>query len=110
VYNDRIALRVHIDAFHGDRALNNLALDILQAAITDDLHERLPRNDGIDWRAARGGNNQVCAVYRRGGVAANDPAADAKWVVDSAGAWLYALMAHPLPDLRARASDDPRGT
>jgi hypothetical protein len=31
-------------------------------------------------------------------------------VVDSASAWLHALMAHPLPDLRARVTNDRSGT
>ena len=107
VYRDRIALRVHIDAFHGDRTRNNQALDMLRAAIVDDLQERLPRHDGIDWRAARGGHNQVCAVYRTGGVEANDPAAEASWVTVGARAWLQTLLAHPLPDLRDRVRNDP---
>ena len=102
VYEDRIALRVHIDAFHGDRTRNEQAFDVLRAEIADDLHDRLPSHDGIDWRAARGGNNQVCAVYRRGGAAGNDPAGDASWITGCARAWLQSLLAHPLFDLRER--------
>jgi hypothetical protein len=110
VYDDRIALRVHIDAFHGDRARNNQALDIVRAEVAGGLQERLPRHDAIDWRAARGGNNKVCAIYRLGGVAAHDAASDASWVVDPARAWLHALIEHPLPDLIARVQHDPAGT
>lgn len=102
VYRDRIALRVHIDAFHGDRSANNRAIDLIRAEIADDLQERLPRHAGIDWQAARGGNNQVCAVHRIGGVEANNPGAHATWVTAAARAWLEALLAQPLPDLRER--------
>jgi hypothetical protein len=59
---------------------NEQAFDVLRAEIADDLHDLLPRQDGIDWRAARGGNNQVGASYRMGGVAANDPDSDASWL------------------------------
>ena len=51
---------------------------------------------------ATGGNNQVCAVYRTGGVTASDPAIDASRVTSCARAWLEVLLAHPLLDLRER--------
>jgi hypothetical protein len=102
VYDDRIALRVHIDAFHGDRGRNNAALDFVRAAVEADLRRHLPDHLRLDWRAARGGDNQVCAVSRASEVRPSDVEPDAKWVVASARAWLEALRLHPMPDLRAR--------
>ena len=51
---------------------------------------------------ATGGNNQVCAVYRTGGVTASDPATDPNRVMSCARAWLQVLLAYPLLDLRER--------
>jgi hypothetical protein len=62
----------------------------------------LPDHLRVDWRAARGGDNQVCAVYARGGTRQSNAAADAAWLVAAAGAWLTALSAHPIPDLATR--------
>jgi hypothetical protein len=102
VYDDRIALRVHIDAFHGDRPRNNAALDLVREAIETDLHTRLPTHLGLNWRAAQGGNNQVCAVSRTSGISSSDVDRDAKWVAAAARAWLEALLLHPIPRLRER--------
>jgi hypothetical protein len=102
VYDDRLALRVHIDAFHGDRRLNNRALDLMRFEVEHDLLDGLAGNPMLDWRAAVGGDNQVCALTRPGGISRGDIAGDAEWVTAAAGAWLAALSAHPIPDLRAR--------
>lgn len=102
VYADRIAVRVHIDTFHGDRRCNDDALAVIRTEIQADLLARLPAHREIRWRDARGGNNQVCAIVRGSGVRRNDVEGDADWIVATAGAWLDALRLHPIPDLRSR--------
>jgi hypothetical protein len=104
VYADHIAVRVHIDTFSGDRPRNEAAFDLVREAVEGDLLRRLPPGSSEpDWRAARGGNNQVCAITHPGGVDANRPGKDADWVASVVGAWLETLRANPLPDLRTRA-------
>ena len=104
VYEDRIAVRVHLDAFPGDRAGNNAALDLVRAEVEPDLRTQLPNQPELDWRAAVGGNNRVCAIARGGGVRHNDVNCDAEWIVAVARAWLTALSRHPIADLRARVT------
>lgn len=107
VYQDRIALRVHVDAFHGDRSRNNEAIDLIRSAIERDLLARLPDHREISWRAAKGGSNQVCAVVGGGGVGRDDVAGDADWVCAATHAWLEGLGRHPIPDLRSRVAERP---
>jgi hypothetical protein len=95
-----VQFRVHIDSFHGDRARNNAALDILRLHLEPDLLARLPDHDALDWRAARGGNNQVCAVTQRRSLGAQTVEEDASWIVDAANAWLRALQTHQITSLR----------
>lgn len=106
VYEDRIAIRVHIDAFPGDRAANNAALDLVRSEVEPELLTELltelPNRPELDWRAAVGGDNQVCAITRSGGVRRNDVDVDAEWTLAVAGAWLTVLFRHPIPDLRAQ--------
>lgn len=99
ITDDELSVRVHIDTFHGDRPRNEAALDIIQEHVQHDLLARLPAFEDIDWRAARGGNNQVCAVKTVGGVRRGDPHKDAEWAVAAASAWLEALKRHPVGDL-----------
>ena len=94
VSDGEISLRVHVDAFHGDRVRNNAAFDILRGDIEEDLLAELPMHKPLNWRAASGGDNQVCAVTTNGGVAANDPGKDSEWIVDVATAWLRVLRRH----------------
>lgn len=96
ITDDRISIRVHIDAFHGDRPRNEAAFDIIRAEIEHDLLAEMPVYDAIDWRAARGGDNQVCAVSIGGGVCRGEPQQDAGWVIAAATAWLHALRRHPI--------------
>lgn len=107
ITDDRIALRVHIDLFHGDRPSNEAAFDILRMEIAGDLLAQLPEHDAPNWRAAGGarGDNQVCVVTTSGGFSRGDPQRDAEWAVAAARAWLMALQSHPIRDLRQRVED-----
>lgn len=89
-----MAFRVHIDAFHGDRPRNEAAFDVLRSLLEHELAVTLPPNDGIDWRSARGGNNQVCSISTTGGLERADFQRDAKWAVAVARAWMRALAPH----------------
>ena len=113
ITDDQIALRVHIDLFHGDRPSNEAAFDIIRGEIEHDLLAQLPVYDDIDWRAAGGarGDNQVCVVAAHGGFGSSDPQRDADWVVAAARAWQSALERHHIRDLRQRVEgEDARQT
>ena len=101
VTDTTISLRMHIDAFHGERPRNEAAFDLVQDAIETDLARLLPEAD-LDWRAARGGNNQVLAITGSGGVLAGQPKQDAGWLVRAADALISVLRNHPIGDLRER--------
>lgn len=92
---DSVSLRVHIDAYHGDRRRNEAEFDRIRDAIESLLLEQLPSFTTIDWRAAGRGANQVCAVTAPGGLERRSPEEDARWVVAAAEAWLLALRRHP---------------
>ena len=99
-----ISVRMHIDTFHGSRPLNEAALDIVQGEIEPDLRKLAPADTDFDWRAARGGNNQVLALTSStGGPNHGVPEQAARWVVEAANAIVTTLRHHPIPDLRERA-------
>jgi hypothetical protein len=109
VYPERVAVRVHIDAFHGDRGLNDRAFDLVREAVEERLLRELPAGSSTpDWRAAKGGNNQVCEISHPGGIDGGSVSTDAEWVVALTAAWLRALEASPIPDLR-RQVERPAG-
>lgn len=102
VTDHSVSLRMHVWAFPGDRARNNIALDLLRAAIERELKDALGPEVALNWRAARGGANQVLEMTAGGGVTAGAPEADADRFVAMAGSWAEVMGRHPMPDLRER--------
>jgi hypothetical protein len=104
VTDTSISFRMHIDAYPGDRPLNEAALDIVRAAIEEDLLDSLVTGVSVNWRAARGGANQVMELTTRGGVSSGSPETDAAWFVETANAWLITIRRHALGNLRQLVS------
>jgi hypothetical protein len=106
VTDESISLRMHVDAFQGDRPSNEAVLDLLRGEIERDLATGLHDATAIDWRAAgpRGGN-QVLELSAPGGVLGDDPMSDAAWLVATARTWADVMRRHPMNELRDRVAE-----
>lgn len=105
VTDTTISFRMHMDAYPGDRSRNEAALDIVRDAIEQDLVGSLSAAVSANWRAARGGANQVMELTTSGGVKSGSPESDATWFVDTSITWLAVIRRNSIGNLRQQVAE-----